>query len=319
MLTLKARIRQVASVEPIDGDAAPAILIIGETGSGKELVARACHYESESLRREGPFIEVNCAAIPVNLLESELFGYERGAFTDARERKIGLIEAADHGTLFLDEVSEMGAEVQAKLLRFLDDHRMRRLGGVRDRHVDVRVVAATNRPLEQLERAGTFRLDLLHRLSVIRLTLPPLRQRGKDIALLANRFVAALGARYGKPGLTLSLEAVQRLEAHPWPGNVRELRNVLEQVVVTCDEAVLDVSDIRLPAVMSKSMAPDLTPAAQAGGDALANAEREVILRALENCNWNVLQAAHLLGVSRDTLRYRLRRHDLRRPLPDRA
>lgn len=315
MLTLKARIRQVASMEPVDGGAPPAILIMGETGSGKELVARACHYESG--RREGPFIELNCAAIPANLLESELFGHERGAFTDARERKIGLFEAADQGTLFLDEVSEMDVAVQVKLLKFLDDHRMRRLGSVQDRRVDVRVIAATNRPLQQLEREGSFRADLLHRLSVIRLALPPLRERGADIALLANRFVATIGTRYGKPELMLSREAVQLLETHPWPGNVREMRNVIEQAVVTCEEPVLDVSAISPPAVMTQPMTPDLMSAAEPVGDALANAEREVILRALENCNWNVLQTARLLGVSRDTIRYRMRRHELRRRLPD--
>jgi DNA-binding NtrC family response regulator len=180
----------------------------------------------------------------------------------------------------------------------------------------VRVIAATNRPLQQLEREGSFRTDLLHRLSVIRLALPPLRERGADIALLANRFVATIGTRYGKPELMLSREAVQLLETHPWPGNVRELRNVIEQAVVTCEEPVLDVSAISLPAVMPQSMAPDQT-SAEPVGDALANAEREVILRTLENCNWNVLQTARLLGVSRDTIRYRMRRHDLRRALPD--
>jgi DNA-binding NtrC family response regulator len=312
MLALKAHIRQVASAEPVDGGAGPSILIFGETGCGKELVARACHYESR--RRNAPFIEVNCAAIPANLLESELFGYERGAFTDARERKIGLIEAAEHGTLFLDEISEMDSAVQAKLLKFLDDHRMRRLGGLHDRHVNVRVIAATNRPIERLERQGSFRADLLHRLSVIRLLLPPLRQRGSDIAQLARHFVAEIGARYSKSQMGISSEAIQMLEAYDWPGNVREMRNVLEHAVVTTDGAMIEAANISLPTLLSGWSTPEPSATAESGGNALSNAEREVILQALESCEWNVVKTARLLGVTRDTLRYRLRRHGLQRP-----
>ncbi len=311
MLALKAHIRQVALAAPVDGGVGPSILIIGETGCGKELVARACHYESR--RRGAPFIEVNCAAIPANLLESELFGYERGAFTDARERKIGLIEAAEHGTLFLDEISEMDPAVQAKLLKFLDDHRMRRLGGVHDRYVNVRIIAATNRPIEQLERQGSFRADLLHRLSVIRLLLPPLRQRGSDIAQLARHFVAEIGARYSKPQLAISSEAIDMLEAYDWPGNVREMRNVLEHAVVTTDGDLIEAANISLPTILSGWPTPVTPAAADSGGNALSNAEREVILQALESCNWNVVKTARLLGVTRDTLRYRLRRHGLQR------
>ena len=305
MVELRQRIRRAVEIEP-EGGFPPSILITGETGSGKELVARACH--AESRRRDGPFLEVNCSAIPVNLLESELFGHERGAFTDARERRIGLIEAADGGTLFLDEIGEMDVALQAKLLKFLDDHRVRRLGGLQERRVDLRVIAATNRDLGQRVQEGVFRADLYHRLGVVRFGVPSLRERRGDIALLARHFLTELGARYGKPDIRLADKAVAALDAHRWPGNVRELRNLIEQAVLIANDSVIDLPDLML--------AEPVIPAAIGGGAVmeLATAEAELIRNALEQSGWNVVHAAAALGVTRDTLRYRIKRLGLRRP-----
>ena len=309
LVELKARIRRVVQVTSTEGGPPPSILITGETGCGKELVARACHYESP--RRDGPFMEVNCAAIPANLLESELFGHERGAFTDARERKIGLIEAADGGTLFLDEIGEADLAIQAKLLKVLEDQRIRRLGSVQERRVDVRVIAATNQLLEQKVQEGRFRADLLYRLRVVHFVVPPLRARGSDIELLAHRFLEQFGRRYGKPALAFAPGAFAALKAYSWPGNVRELRNIIEQTVLLAQNETIDAADLSLP-----QLAP---PAAKhaalnvSDGVELASVERDLIRQALEKTGWNITQAARMLGISRDTLRYRIERHRLTR------
>jgi two-component system, NtrC family, response regulator AtoC len=314
MLELKERIRLVLRAEAGDtGGPAPAILVTGETGSGKELVARACH--AESRRRDGPFIEINCAAIPANLLEAELFGYERGAFTGAAERKIGLIEAADGGTLFLDEIGEADAATQAKLLKVVEEQRIRRVGSVQERRVDVRVIAATNQLLEGRAREGRFRPDLLYRLRVIELKVPPLRARGADIILLANRFLEEFAKRYGKSGISFTPAALDRLTRHDWPGNVRELRNLIEQSVMLARSASIDYSDLGLPAVETCARA---APEAEAPQETLelAQVERDLLRQALERTGWNVTQAARILGITRDTLRYRIEKHGLARP-PD--
>ncbi len=318
LTALKERLCRVVQDESSDGRAPPSLLITGETGSGKELVARACHYESP--RRKGPFIEVNCATLSGNLLESELFGHERGAFTDARERKIGLIEAADGGTLFLDEIGEMDLALQAKLLKVLDDHRFRRLGSVQERRVDVRVIAATNQVLAQRVEQGSFRSDLLHRLRVIGLSVPALRERGADIGLLAAHFLEQFGRSYGKPVRALTAAAQAALCAHDWPGNVRELRNTIEQAVLTARDEVIDVEDLLLP--KAQEACPPVVPvvpcppqgaAAASTVASLASMERECIALGLENSGWNVTRTADLLGISRDTLRYRMERFQLRR------
>jgi two-component system response regulator AtoC len=310
ILELKGRIRRLVEAEAGDsGGPAPCILITGETGSGKELVARACHYESR--RRDGPFMEVNCAAIPANLLESELFGYERGAFTGARERKVGLIEAADGGTLFLDEIGEADAATQAKLLKVLEDRRIRRLGGLQERHVDVRVIAATNQLLEQRAQEGRFRADLLYRLRVVQLEVPPLRERGGDAILLAGQFLGQFARRYGKPGLSFAPSALEAIARHDWPGNVRELRNLIERTVLLAQGGAISAAELALPAAGAAQARP---PTGFAGmGLALEEVERDLVRNALERTGWNVTHAARILGITRDTLRYRMEKHGLRR------
>ncbi len=308
LVELKDRIRRVVQVKSTEGGPLPSILVTGETGCGKELVARACHYESP--RRAGPFIELNCAAIPSNLLESELFGHERGAFTDARERKVGLIEAASGGTLFLDEVAEADLAIQAKLLKVIEDQRFRRLGSVQERSVDVRVIAATNQLLEQRVQEGRFRSDLMYRLRVIHFEVPPLRSRGADIDLLAARFLQQLGRRYGRAMMTFTPAALAALRAYRWPGNVRELRNFIEQTVLLARHEKIDVGDLSLPKIVppTRDAAFHLT-----GGIELASVELELIRQALETTGWNITQAAQMLGISRDTLRYRIEKHRLTR------
>ena len=306
---LKDRIGRVMQSEAGDtGGPAPSILITGETGAGKELVARACH--SESRRRDAPFIEVNCAAIPANLLEAELFGYERGAFTDAKERKSGLIEAADGGTLFLDEIGEADASTPAKLLKVLEDQRVRRLGAVVEKRIDVRVITAPNRDLEQLVKDGRFRADLLYRLRVIRLQVPPLRARAGDAKLLAEAFLGQFSKRYNKPGLRFSPEAIDLINKYAWPGNVRELRNVVEQTVLLARTVELDVEDLGL----NISDTVYELPSSVEQNLELPQMERAAVLQALERTDWNVTQAARVLGISRDTLRYRIEKHGLARP-----
>jgi two-component system, NtrC family, response regulator AtoC len=246
MQRLRSRLRQLVDAEERMSDGhPPAVLIGGETGTGKELVARALHFEGP--RRGGPFVEINCASLPAQLVESELFGHERGAFTDARERRIGLVEAAHGGTLFLDEVGELELATQAKLLKLLEDRQVRRLGSVREQKVDVRVLAATNRPLEAMVQAGQFRGDLFYRLGTLRIDLPPLREREGDAVLLAQAFLARSARRYGKAGCAFSEGALEALSRHRWPGNVRELGNLVEQCVILCSDPVIELEDLPLP------------------------------------------------------------------------
>jgi two-component system response regulator AtoC len=305
IVALKETIRKLVSAERgATGPPAP-VLVTGETGAGKELVARAVHYEGARAAR--PFVEINCGSIPGNLLESELFGHERGAFTDARERKIGLIEAADGGTLFLDEIGDLELALQVKLLRVLEERVIRRLGSVRDRAIDVRIVSATNRPLEELVAAGKFRSDLLFRLRIVSLHAPPLRGRGEDAMLLARHFLARFTANYGRRGMTLTSDAEQAILVHAWPGNVRELRNVVEQAVLLAPGPEITPEVLRLAPVAASGTAP-------AAARTLEDVEREMLRDALHRTLWNVSQAAHLLGVSRDTLRYRMVKFGMRRP-----
>jgi len=302
MRELKAMLRQVLNAErQLRDDDAPAVLVLGETGTGKELVARALHYNGP--RRDKPFVELNCASIPAQLLESELFGHERGAFTDARERKLGLVETAEGGTLFLDEIGDMEAGLQAKLLRLLEEKTVRRVGSLRDQQVNVRIVAATHRSLESLVREKLFRADLYYRLRVVQLTLPPLRERGHDVLRLAEHFIEEHARRYGKPTPTLTPAARNALERHSWPGNVRELRNVLEQSVLLCLDGRIDAGQLAL-----SSNVADVVGASPGAGAAttLESMERQMLARALERTGWNVSRAARELGLSRDTLRYRI-------------
>ena len=311
MRKLRARLQQLVDAETrMNEGHAPAVLIGGETGTGKELVARALHFEGP--RRHGPFVEINCASLPAQLVESELFGHERGAFTDARERRIGLVEAADGGTLFLDEVGELELATQAKLLKLLEDHQVRRLGSVREQKVDVRVLAATNRPLEAMVQSGQFRGDLFYRLGMLRIELPPLRERDGDVVLLAQAFLARSARRYGKSGLRFSEEALDALSRHRWPGNVRELGNLVEQCVILCADPVIEVEDLPLPVAPAADLGAQDFPASDNLPTSLPETERRLLLSALERNRWNVTQAARALGISRDTLRYRIDKFGLR-------
>jgi DNA-binding NtrC family response regulator len=309
IVALKGTIRTLVNGER--GTAVPPpVLVTGATGTGKELIARAVHFEGARASR--PFVEINCGSIPGNLLESELFGHERGAFTDARERKIGLIEAADGGTLFLDEIGDLELALQVKLLRVLEERVIRRLGSVRDRAVDVRVVSATNRPLEDLVAAGRFRSDLLFRLRIVSLHAPPLRERGGDALLLARHFLARFAANYGRRGMSFAPDAAQAISAHSWPGNVRELRNVVEQAVLLSPDPELTAELLRLTPVAALPQADAVGRGA--GARTLEEMERDMLRDALERTLWNVSRAAQLLGLSRDTLRYRMVKFGMRRP-----
>ncbi|WP_309681013.1 sigma-54 dependent transcriptional regulator [Polaromonas sp.] len=310
MRALRDLVRTLALSEPTDRSPVAPILVLGETGAGKELVARACHFAGR--RAQAPFVEINCAALPAHLMEGELFGYEKGAFTDAQTRKIGLIEAADGGTLFLDEIGELDLALQAKLLRVLENLRVRRLGAVQDRVVNVRVVAATNRDLDELVAAGKFRSDLLYRLRVFQIHIPPLRARGADVLLLARRFIEQFAARYAKAAPTLDDSAVQALQQHPWPGNVRELRNVIERTVLLGTAAQLSAADLGLVAAAPAPGRNAETASALSATQSLEALERQHLIAALQQTGWNVTKAARALEISRDTLRYRIEKHGLR-------
>lgn len=321
MMDLKDSLRRLIAAEHVleDNDA-PSVLIVGETGTGKELVARALHFEGR--RGLQPFIEINCAAMPSHLLEAELFGYERGAFTDAKARKPGLLEAADGGTLFLDEIGEAELSFQSKLLKVLEEKKLRRLGSLHEISVNFRVIAATNQDLELRVQEGKFRSDLYFRLCTMPLNVPPLRERGHDVLLLARNFLKLHGARYRKPDLFLTPGAEMALLDWPWPGNVRELRNTLEHVALMArDDAIGEGQLAKLisPAGVHIGTRP---PACAAAGPVagqrpadelnLEKLERDCLVRALQNTGWNVTQAAKLLGLSRDTLRYRMEKHGLK-------
>ena len=311
---LKSMVLRLLDAEAALGDdEPPAILITGETGTGKEVLARAIHFDGP--RHKGPFIELNCGLIPQQLLEAELFGYERGAFTDAKERKIGLVEAADGGTLFLDEIGDMDFALQVKLLKLLEEKKVRRLGSVREQKVNVRIIAATNQPLEQLVSDGRFRSDLFFRLRIVEIVLPPLRDRGHDILLLARHFLSIQGSRYNKGQLQLSDEAETALMSYDWPGNIRELRNIVEQTVLLTETPHIQAAQLPFCALLGKRLTTQTTAVSNDSDQmerlSLDKAEKDLLLRALEKTGWNVTQAARLLGVSRDTLRYRIEKHAL--------
>jgi transcriptional regulator with PAS, ATPase and Fis domain len=255
-------------------------------------------------------VELNCAAIPAQLLESELFGHERGAFTDARERKMGLVETAAGGTLFLDEIGDLELGLQAKLLKLLEEKTVRRVGGLRDQKVDVRIVAATHRSLEEQVRAERFRADLYYRLRIVELRVPPLRARGEDVLALARVFLQTHAARYGRGTLRLTPDAEKELRRHPWPGNVRELRNLMEQAVLLGASTSLTAADLQFSPL---PLIDDQLPTAATVGPAmrLEDAERGLLVNALQQTGYNVTQAARLLGITRDTLRYRMEKFGL--------
>ena len=292
------------------------VLIQGESGTGKEVVARAIHRQSG--RRDKRFVAINCAAIPEALLESELFGYEAGAFTDAKRRKKGIFEMADGGTLFLDEISGMRLEMQAKLLRVLEWENLRRLGGTKDIKVDLRIIAATNRDIKGLLEEGGFREDLFYRLSVVVIDVPPLRERVKDIDLFVAAFVAEFSESMGKGVRGVSEEAMRLLRRYGWPGNARELRNVIERAVILCEGE--EIEPRHLPAeIVERQRTPRLVPSVEVSLDeegidlrrTVADFEKRMIEEALRKTGGNQSQAARLLGISRDVLRYSLQKYDL--------
>ena len=281
------------------------VLVLGETGTGKELVARTIHQLSQ--RAKGPFIAVNCSAIPETLLESELFGHEKGAFTGALSRRPGYFELADGGTIFLDEIAEMSSNLQAKYLRVLQDGQVRRVGGHEEVQVDVRVIAATNKDVVKAVQDGVFREDLYYRVNVLTIPLPPLRRRAEDIPLLADVFIAEFNDKYARQVRGLDEPALKLLAEHSWPGNVRELRNVIERAVVSCEDGLITLDC--LPLAPLGTTAPDRANVVVLPvGTTLDDGERELILRTLRSVNNNKTRAALILGTTPKTLHNKARR-----------
>jgi len=321
-----AMTKMVTLAHKVAESEASSVLLQGESGTGKDLVAKAIHYSSR--RSDEPFIAINCAAIPSSLIESELFGYEKGAFTDAKARKEGLFEQAEGGTLFLDEIGELELGLQAKLLRVLEEGAFRRVGGLKDIPLDVRVIAASNRDLKAESEAGRFRLDLFYRLSVIQIDLPPLRARGDDILLLAEHYIAHFNERLRKRVRGLTPAVAEIFRAYPWTGNVRELRNVIERVMILEDD------DLITTTYLPRGLAPEevvgaiggVRPGQERGGAgtagdhlarlfhlpaegiALEEVEMSLVRQAIARSGGNQTRAAELLGISRDQLRYRLKK-----------
>jgi two-component system, NtrC family, response regulator AtoC len=327
MHALLEQARQIAAL-----DETPPVLITGETGTGKGLIARTIH--SSGPRAGKPFIDVNCTALPANLMEAELFGYERGAFTDAKESKLGLFEAAEGGFLFLDEIGDVEISLQGKLLKAIEDRVVRRVGGIRDRKIDVRILAATNRDLERETDRDHFRKDLYFRLAVLLLRLPPLRERGDDVLLLAEHYLKRFSSKYAKDVRRFSAESRQLLLTYPWPGNVRELSHVIERAVLWSRGPELSPEHLSLtqpggsaprPSNGATEPAPIESPAAEPtgrrsveseqvlppAGMSLDQWEKSLLEQALREAGGNQTRAAQRLGISRDTLRYRMKKYSI--------
>jgi DNA-binding NtrC family response regulator len=306
--------RLLEVIKKVNSAGAPTVLLRGASGVGKDLLARAIHMTSE--RAEKPFLNITCTALPESLLESELFGHERGAFTDAKQRKEGLLELCDGGTVFLDEIGDMSAAIQAKFLRFLEDRAFRRVGGTRDLSVDVRIVAATNRNLEELVADGRFRQDLFYRISVIPITIPPLRDRCEDIRPLIQLFTERYAREFKRPTRDFEEDAIDCMEAYTWPGNVRELRNVIERAMILGSGPTIGRED--LPPEIGEVVQAENSGGAQPHafvlpeeGVVLEELERQLVEQALERTRGNQTQAARLLGMTRDQIRYRVEKFQL--------
>jgi DNA-binding NtrC family response regulator len=299
-----------ALLQKVAKSPASTVLLTGESGTGKDLAAKVLHYASDRASR--PFMNITCSALPDTILESELFGHERGAFTDARSQKRGLLESADGGTVFLDEIGEMAPALQAKLLRFLEEKTFKRVGGVADIRVDVRVVAATNRNLEDDVKKDRFREDLYYRLNVLPIVLPPLRARADDIPALVHFFVDAYNTEFRKRVRGVSDDAMRRLKTYGWPGNIRELRNAVERamLLVDGDELTADQFPVASAGAVRLTEAVGLPPA----GIDLEQLERSLVVQALERSGWNQTRAATLLGLNRDQIRYRIEKFKLEKP-----
>jgi len=294
ILSKSPKMQRVFEMIPVIAESDSTVLITGESGTGKNLIARAIH--NTSRRSEGPFVTVNCAAVPETLLESELFGYKAGAFTDARRDKPGRLAMAQGGTMFLDEVGDIPMSLQAKLLRVLQDRVFQPLGGVEEVKADVRIVAATNRNLEMLVEEGRFRTDLFYRVNVISLDLPPLRERLEDVPLLANHFIAQFASLKGKDVSGISPEALSCLMSYDYPGNVRELENIIEHAFVMCPSGVIEVC--YLPVYLQ----PDTAPSTEGSLKMVKDYEKELILHVLQKNDWNRAKTAKALGIHKTTL-----------------
>jgi len=297
-----------ALLKKIASGPASTVLLTGESGTGKDLAAKVIHFSSD--RAAKPFMNITCSALPENLLESELFGHERGAFTGADRQKRGLFETADGGTVFLDEIGEMVPALQAKLLRFLEERTFRRVGGSADIHVDVRVIAATNRKLEEEVRQRRFREDLYYRLNVVPIGLPALRERAKDIPLLLDYYIDSYNTEFKKRVEGIAPEAVARLQTYGWPGNIRELRNAIERAMLLGEGKILTTADFSMMTEgRNLTEGVELPP----NGIDLDQLERSLVVQALERSGWNQTRAATLLGLNRDQIRYRIEKFKLER------
>jgi two-component system response regulator AtoC len=299
-----------AMLQKVARSPASTVLLTGESGTGKDLAAKVLHYASDRASR--PFMNITCSALPDTILESELFGHERGAFTDARSQKRGLLESAEGGTVFLDEIGEMAPALQAKLLRFLEEKTFKRVGGVADIRVDVRVIAATNRNLEDDVKKGRFREDLYYRLNVLPIPLPPLRTRADDIPALVHYFVDAYNTEFRKRVHGVAPAAMQRLKTYGWPGNIRELRNAVERAMLLAEgnELTADLFPVTAGAGGRLTEGVDLP----ATGIDLEQLERSLVVQALERSGWNQTRAAAMLGLNRDQIRYRIEKFKLEKP-----
>jgi DNA-binding NtrC family response regulator len=302
--------RVKALLEKVAASPASTVLLTGESGTGKDLAAKVIHYASN--RANQPFMNITCSALPEALLESELFGHERGAFTGADRQKRGLLETADGGTVFLDEIGEMVPALQAKLLRFLEEKTFKRVGGSTDLRVDVRVIAATNRNLEEEVRERRFREDLYYRLNVLPIVLAPLRERAEDIPLLVHYYVDSYNSEFRKQIRRVSPEAMERLKAYGWPGNIRELRNAVERAMLLAEGDELRPEHFPLSGGLARLVETVDLPAS---GINLEELERSLVVQALERSRWNQTKAAGLLGLNRDQIRYRIEKFKLEKPL----
>ncbi len=300
MVSLRALLHRVAK------SPASTVLLTGESGTGKDLAAKVIHYNSDRAAR--PFMNITCSALPEALLESELFGHERGAFTDARQQKIGLLESAEGGTVFLDEIGETMPSLQAKLLRFLEEKAFKRVGGAADIHVDVRVIAATNRDLEEGVRQGRFREDLYYRLNVMQIALPPLREHASDVPLLVNFYVDMFNREFRKRVLGVTDDAKALLSGYHWPGNIRELRNAVERAMLLADGEWLTPE--HFPMSVARRTVTQAFELPQEG-ISLEKVERDLVMQALQRTGWNQTKAAALLGLNRDQIRYRVEKFGL--------
>lgn len=307
MQSVRQQIGRISQLSAITDVVPPTVLIIGETGTGKDVVARFLH--AECANSDKPFVHVDCASLPAELIESELFGHEKGAFTNAVGARPGLIESAEDGTLFLDEIGELPLALQAKLLNVLERRQVRRLGSTKERPVPARIIAATNRDLHDMVNEGRFRSDLYYRLNVITMFMPPLRDRGEDIVQLSNYFKALTEKRYGLKKRVFSANALQAIQTYSWPGNVRELRHQISRAVLLSAEDQIMVSDLVLPNHQQKAIivADNATETQMT----LDDAEKAILLNALEQARNNVSQAARQLGITRMTMRYRMDKHGI--------